>query len=42
MGRTIPGKHLPNNGTSFHDADGKPLVNATKFPSLKALVDYGM
>eukprot|EP00041_Stephanoeca_diplocostata_P026427 m.712695 g.712695 ORF g.712695 m.712695 type:complete len:436 (+) comp22965_c0_seq2:114-1421(+) len=40
-GRTIPDKHLPNNGTSFHDDSGKPLVNATKFPSLKSLVDYG-
>eukprot|EP00729_Bicosta_minor_P003463 gene3463-10664_t len=30
-----------NNKTSFHDADGTPLVNKSKFPDLKAMVDYG-
>jgi alpha-galactosidase len=26
---------------SFHAADGTPLVNASTFPDLKSLVDYG-
>ena len=26
---------------SFHAEDGTPLVNTTKFPSLKSLVSYG-
>jgi hypothetical protein len=26
---------------SFHDEAGTPLVNETKFPSLKDLVTYG-
>ena len=26
---------------SFHAKDGTPLVNTSKFPSLKGLVDYG-
>jgi alpha-galactosidase len=26
---------------SFHAADGTPMVNKTKFPDLKSLVDYG-
>jgi hypothetical protein len=27
-------------GGTFHDDAGKPLVNKTKFPSLKALTEY--
>ena len=26
---------------SFHDADGHPIVDETKFPSMKAMCDYG-
>lgn len=26
---------------SFHGADGTPLVNISKFPSLKSIVEYG-
>jgi hypothetical protein len=32
---------MVNNKSSFHAADGTPLVNKTKFPDLKAMVDYG-
>jgi alpha-galactosidase len=31
----------PNNGQRQHDPEGFPLINTDKFPSLKALVDYG-
>ena len=31
----------PNNGQRQHDADGFPMVDTDKFPSLKWLVDYG-
>ena len=31
----------PNTGQRQHDADGFPLINLDKFPSMKALVDYG-
>eukprot|EP00035_Acanthoeca_spectabilis_P009817 m.173365 g.173365 ORF g.173365 m.173365 type:complete len:420 (-) comp14846_c0_seq1:71-1330(-) len=34
-GRSVKGK------PSFHAADGTPLVNQSRFPSLKDLVDYG-
>ena len=30
-----------NNHSSFHAADGTPLVNKTKFPDVKAMVAYG-
>ena len=26
---------------SFHDANGRPLINTAKFPSMKSLCDYG-
>ena len=31
----------PGRDTSFHAADGTPLVNRSIFPSLKSMVDYG-
>ena len=31
---------MPSNASAFHDADGRPIVNATKFPDLKALSSY--
>lgn len=34
-GRTL------DNHTSFHAADGTPLVNKTKFPSVQDMVAYG-
>ena len=41
-GRSIPRTPpLPNNGSGFHDDDGNPLVNRSRFPDLKAMVDYG-
>ena len=35
--RTPP---LPNNGTSFHAADGTPLVNSSRFSSMASMVAY--
>lgn len=34
------GRSLDNH-SSFHDASGKPLLNATKFQDVKAMVEYG-
>jgi hypothetical protein len=31
---------MPSNASAFHDADGHPIVNTTKFPDLKALSSY--
>ena len=31
---------MPSNTSVFHDGDGRPIVNLTKFPDLKALSSY--
>ena len=31
---------MPSNTSVFHDADGRPIVNKTKFPNLKDLSSY--
>jgi len=37
------GWQAPNSGIngSFHDANGKPLIDSKKFPSMKAMTGYG-
>jgi len=31
---------MPSNSSAFHDAQGAPIVNESKFPDLRALTDY--